>query len=1089
MKKRSKITFSWILVICLLLSSLPGAAPAAAAEADQAPGIPIAENAAAESPEARSENSVPSGDISILQEDTALRKEYEKHFLMSDGSYQVALYNEPVHKLENGAWVEIDNTLALGTAADGTARYATVNGLSYIGFSPSFGSRLVTMRQDEYSVSWGVQAVSDRASVTASSSAEVSRPVQAEPVTADLSAFSPDEQKTLAAKSSSTIQYRNALRQNVDLEYIVLPTRLKENIILQSAQDISYYMVTVYTENLSARLLENREIELYNDSGDVIFTMTSPYMYDSAGELSEEITVEMTPSGNGCYLIKMTPDARWLADASRVYPVVIDPQVSVDTTRSNIIDNYVLKGSGVQNRNLDRLYIGNRSEGLTRAFIQYATMPTIPEGSTITAATMSLTFTNGTDTAANASAYQVTGADWASGTIQWSNMPTAATALATNISHNNLTGYSFSCLNAVRTWYTGDTTGQNANYGIMLQYYDETVADYNAVYSADYTDESKRPALTITYTTGAIIADGVYFIRSSGTGLYLGTSGSFAENTSVKLLSNAASGLAKVRQLWKVAYLGGGYYSVRPLHKLDMGLHVTSNNVDITTITGSGDGLDNVLSPNRWKITAASGDRCYISNADATSYAITYPNGVISPGINAVTASNTKTSSFEWEFVELNDATSGLVLYDTSTNAAVVNPARYITEGETCTLGEYKLQPMTYSAEGLQTASLQWTYSGTAVNVSATTGAVTGWSYSTASTVITGSNEYGSVQFTVSYLDICEGTYFIQNAGNSKYAGYDRDFTGAGALISAQAFDGGSSQSWHLDHLGDGSFHIKTVNTSPAYYLGVQGNSTESGARIVLQSGSADTAARWRIEQTTNNLDVTYKLIPDTGDSSEFVLASGSTLLEQRAYGLDTDFTDEWKIHLHKDYTLMYLGVTEGETEIIPVFNAVKSAMATDAEMDGYAYTSMTTDELKEYLASCKIFSCVTHGEPTYLKTSNEGTFTIADVNAFADDSFDDLQLVYLGACLTGQGESGANNLVNALHSKGADVVIGFTHDVDSSEAYYWTEAFMQSIAKGNTVGNAIAAAIDAAERKYGYDVSINGFIYYIGQTTLAPCG
>ena len=90
-------------------------------------------------------------------------------------------------------------------------------------------------------------------------------------------------------------------------------------------------------------------------------------------------------------------------------------------------------------------------------------------------------------------------------------------------------------------------------------------------------------------------------------------------------------------------------------------------------------------------------------------------------------------------------------------------------------------------------------------------------------------------------------------------------------------------------------------------------------------------------------------------------------------------------------------------------------------------------------MASCKIFSCVTHGEPTYLKTSNEGTFTIADVNAFADDSFDDLQLVYLGACLTGQGESGANNLVNALHSKGADVVIGFTHDVDSSEAYYWT--------------------------------------------------
>ena len=47
-----------------------------------------------------------------------------------------------------------------------------------------------------------------------------------------------------------------------------------------------------------------------------------------------------------------------------------------------------------------------------------------------------------------------------------------------------VTGYSFSCKAAVQAWYNGDTTGQNANYGIMLRYYDETVADYNAVYSA-----------------------------------------------------------------------------------------------------------------------------------------------------------------------------------------------------------------------------------------------------------------------------------------------------------------------------------------------------------------------------------------------------------------------------------------------------------------------------------------------------------------------------------------------------------------------------------------------------------------------------
>ena len=110
---------------------------------------------------------------------------------------------------------------------------------------------------------------------------------------------------------------------------------------------------------------------------------------------------------------------------------------------------------------------------------------------------MTLHFTSGTNTAANASAYQVTGGEWISGTIQWSNKPAANVLLQSNISHNNVTGYTINCLTAVQHWYTGDTTGQNENYGIMLRYYDETTDDYNAVYSADY----KRPKLTIKETT------------------------------------------------------------------------------------------------------------------------------------------------------------------------------------------------------------------------------------------------------------------------------------------------------------------------------------------------------------------------------------------------------------------------------------------------------------------------------------------------------------------------------------------------------------------------------------------------------------
>jgi hypothetical protein len=119
---------------------------------------------------------------------------------------------------------------------------------------------------------------------------------------------------------------------------------VKENIILNSAQNITGYVVTVYTENITARLLENRAIEFVNADGEVIFTMTSPYMYDSSGELSEEIEVELVSRGDVCYIF-MTPYADWLADESRVYPITIDSHVTTSASAPNIINNHVMANS------------------------------------------------------------------------------------------------------------------------------------------------------------------------------------------------------------------------------------------------------------------------------------------------------------------------------------------------------------------------------------------------------------------------------------------------------------------------------------------------------------------------------------------------------------------------------------------------------------------------------------------------------------------------------------------------------------------------------------------------------------------------
>lgn len=444
------------------------------------------------------ETATPNTDTaSIVSEDVSKRGMYEKHFLMSDGSYTVTAYDEPVHQFVNGAWTEVDNTLQLTANADGVSQYKTVNGITEVSFATKFDSELITMRQGDYSLSWDITAVPENSNHI--SNTVTATKVDAQIIPLDLTGMSEEEVKTVATKATSTVRYNDALGQGVDVEYIVTPSKVKENIILDSPKDFAGYLITLYTENLSARLLENNQIELYNTDGEVIFTVHSPYMYDSAGSFSEDFTLQMLPKGTGCYILAMEPDADWLSDPDRVYPVTIDPLVSPSNIRENIIDNYVKESQGVQNNNLDRLYVGKLDGYTVRSYIKFKEMPFIPIGATIRNARITLTIVSGTILTQPINAYMVTGSDWASGTITWANCPSASTLIASNVSPNTSMKYQITCVNAVESWYNGNHLGKNNNFGIMVRASSETGSANTAFYSADCMDAASRPALAINY--------------------------------------------------------------------------------------------------------------------------------------------------------------------------------------------------------------------------------------------------------------------------------------------------------------------------------------------------------------------------------------------------------------------------------------------------------------------------------------------------------------------------------------------------------------------------------------------------------------
>ena len=648
--------------------------------------------------------------------------------------------------------------------------------------------------------------------------------------------------------------------------------------------------------------------------------------------------------------------------------------VSPGNAQQNIIDNYVWQNHGVQDNNSVRLYIGKRSGNECRAFIRFATMPTIPAGATITAATMKVNMVSGTSTAYNAKVSQVTGS-WESATIQWSNMPTIGAVLENNISHNNKTKYEFSCLAAVQHWYANSTTGQNENYGIMLQYADSTIADYNSFYSADCTDATMRPSMTIRYDplsnvveikegetrtlsvpgyTGTItwttddaaiatvsaegvvtginagetmvtalagnevlaeytayvsISEGTYYIRSTY-GVYMGTSGQIADGTGAYLFAKATSGRAQLNQLWRIDYLGTGYYSIRPLYNMNMGL-CSENGVPgdaVITNIGASDKLADVPATNRWSISrTANGLEFYCAGTSYMTLCADQPY----TGAKVVTKTGTTNlSGCYWSLEQVTNIPIQILLLDKQTGASVSGNTKYIDPGETVSLSDLGFLA-TVVCVGRTNQRITITVSGSpGVNYDASAGTITGITGNSEVEITYSHTHYAEGTFSASFYlcaySIVEGEYYIRNWSTDKYVDIN-DTASSSNDICQSTFHGGNAQRWVFTRVDFDIYTIHTSNDATQYYLGVVGDSPNANAGITFRIGTITDGMKWKVEITESGA---FKLTALVSVSNNCVLSLGQQHwlfgedgreLQQKTYTQDNNFEDEWLLSAVSD--------------------------------------------------------------------------------------------------------------------------------------------------------------------------------------------
>ena len=523
----------------------------------------------------------------LLDEDVTLREPSVKHFRLQDGTYIAATYAEPVHYLNDGIWVDIDNRIfEAGNNPDDIVLRNTDNPFGVEFATKSDSSKLVSLTSGEYKISWSL--VSNEVSPLLTANADVSNFD-----TRSLDALDEVERVLSVTKNTSKVSYSN-ITDGVELRYTLSSYKLKEEIILDKVPDVESFVFDISTGTLSARLNDDKTIDFYNPKNPdtVIFTITAPFMYDSSASqaVSDDINISLERTDDG-YILTLTPSQRWLLDEGRVYPVIIDPTVydvqsSLDMYL--ILDTFVYPGADSGNAswrvNYPWLIVGNDYSlgGVpSRALIQFP-LPTIAYGAYITNATVYLTLASGTSTWGNIDIYRI-GTPWTSTTITWdqyyNNVRPNSYLHASNVSpyYDSSAGryrYAANITGVVAEWYGG------YNYGLEVRYTNEGLYDYNWIYSAENGEMWLRPYFLVSYSSmDNYIEPGEYLIKSVNSGKYLTVSGgSNASGTPV--VQYGFNGTSAQR--WTLTNVGAGssyLYNLKPACAPSMSLDWGPNNI------------------------------------------------------------------------------------------------------------------------------------------------------------------------------------------------------------------------------------------------------------------------------------------------------------------------------------------------------------------------------------------------------------------------------------------------------------------------------------------------------------------------------
>ena len=438
----------------------------------------------------------------------------------------------------------------------------------------------------------------------------------------------------LTSITKDTVQYNGVFGNKTTLKYSSTFEGLKEDIVLFENTGVNNFSFKLKTNGLSLVCGEDKQYYLADPlSGEYLVAIGELIVYDSNNRIYKNDEGEeynhhyevLTVKSDEEYILTVVVDEEFLNSSDTVYPVYIDPTMTVMPKGS--VRDAAIYSSGYAFANDEKIVkVGcSGSYGIGRGLynfpiLNFNTDFILMYGNQITSAKLRLYAlpygsSSSYDSSKTLSMYEFY-SSWSPSTVKWNN--TSPYNYGTYISGANVTlGWTSFDISYIVNKFKTDSDYTTNFKGVIIKANSENtstwkkfVSSLNTTYSSTY-----RPYIQITYNDSPtpcsqVVSGATYYLKNYN-GDYLdvydaGTS----DNT--RLLTYTFNGNAN--QQFKITNVSGGEYEIAPQHTMGKVLSVNSSGQVVIE-------EDCNLSRQRWYIYYRNGNYHIVNKS--------YNNGVM----------------------------------------------------------------------------------------------------------------------------------------------------------------------------------------------------------------------------------------------------------------------------------------------------------------------------------------------------------------------------------------------------------------------------------------------------------------------------